>query len=374
LNRLHGFSHNFKCNPHCRVPHKGRIYGEDDAMPSASTIRLQVESALAHRIPSALTPAAKTIRPVATTGIEEIDALLAGGLPIGAVTELVGPDCSGRTSVAASFLARITRASKVCAWIDVSNSFDPPAAAATGLDLERLLWIRCGVSEVSIRRPGQQFRLPEKYLIAPPPKKGLLGGGFGNHPRSEVKGMSDAVSGLLHSDAIAPRCAEPQRHARPTQASFEANYQSTSVAKRTSITTKPWARIDQALRAADLLLQAGGFSAIVLDMASLAPEFVSRVPLATWHRYRMASERTQSSILLLTQHSCAKSSAELLLRLEPSEALGEEETVFTGTKATIEVARQRFAEVPSNVVQMERPSRRENSASWQCRTAWAGPR
>jgi recombination protein RecA len=79
--------------------------------------------------------------------------------------------------------------------------------------------------------------------------------------------------------------------------------------------------MEQALRTADLLLQAEGFSAIVLDMASLAPEFVSRVPLATWHRYRLAAERIQSSILLLTQHSCAKSSAELLLRLQPSAAL-----------------------------------------------------
>jgi len=37
------------------------------AMPSASAIRLQIETALAHRIPSALTPAQKLIRPVAQT-------------------------------------------------------------------------------------------------------------------------------------------------------------------------------------------------------------------------------------------------------------------------------------------------------------------
>src|SRR5579859_6756418 len=57
-------------------------------MPSASTIRLQVEAALSHMIPSALTPATKTIRPAAATGIDVLDALLAGGLPVGAVTEL----------------------------------------------------------------------------------------------------------------------------------------------------------------------------------------------------------------------------------------------------------------------------------------------
>ncbi len=45
-------------------------------MPSAAAIRLQIEAALAHRIPSALTPAQKVIRPVAPTGVAEVDALL----------------------------------------------------------------------------------------------------------------------------------------------------------------------------------------------------------------------------------------------------------------------------------------------------------
>ena len=98
-------------------------------MTSASTLRLQIESALAQRIPSALTPTPKMIRPVAATGIPPLDDMLGGGLPIGAISELVGPECSGRTSAAISFLARTTQAAKVCAWIDVSNAFDPASAA-----------------------------------------------------------------------------------------------------------------------------------------------------------------------------------------------------------------------------------------------------
>jgi RecA/RadA recombinase len=43
------------------------------------------------------------IRPVAATGIESLDEVLKGGLPVGAVSELLGPECSGRTSVALSF-------------------------------------------------------------------------------------------------------------------------------------------------------------------------------------------------------------------------------------------------------------------------------
>jgi hypothetical protein len=112
----------------------------------------------------------------------------------------------------------------------------------------------------------------------------------------------------------------------------------------------------------------------VLDMGSLAPEFVSRVPLATWFRYRAAAERTRSSILLLTQHACAKSSAELLLRLQPAEAICDEATVFTGIKPRVEVARRRFTQLESNVVPLRKPPQSVNVASWQSRTSWAGRR
>jgi recombination protein RecA len=104
--------------------------------------------------------------------------VLRGGLPIGAVSEVVGPECSGRTSLALSFLAQATQASKVCAWIDVSNAFDPLSAAAIGVDLARLLWVRCGVQQEMIPKAAPNFALPEKYFASNPIKKGLHGGGF----------------------------------------------------------------------------------------------------------------------------------------------------------------------------------------------------
>jgi recombination protein RecA len=344
-------------------------------MTSSSAIRLQIETALAQKIPSALTPAPKMVRPVAGTGIGTLDEILEGGLPIGAISELVGPECSGRTSLALSFLARMTQTSKVCAWIDVSNAFDPLSASAAGVDLARLLWVRCGALERETQQATRRFVLPGKYLVPPASKKGLHGGGFGPHPRSEANGLSEAVGGLLRPEAIAPRCAEPQRRVRPTMESFEpSSQQSTTTVVRSSQPFKPWSRTEQALRTTDLLLQGGGFSAVVLDMGSLAPEAVSRVPLATWFRYRAAAERTQSSIVLLTQHSCAKSSAELLLRLQPGNALCNESTIFTGSENRVEVVRRRFTESSTNVIPMRKPPQRENVASWQSRTAWAGCR
>jgi recombination protein RecA len=76
-------------------------------MPSTLALRQQIEAALADRIPSALTPAPRLLRPVASTGIAALDELLEGGLPLGAITEMVGPECSGRTSLALSFFIQI---------------------------------------------------------------------------------------------------------------------------------------------------------------------------------------------------------------------------------------------------------------------------
>src|SRR6267154_4328727 len=280
---------------------------------------------------------------------------------------MVGPECSGRTSLALSFVSQMTQAGKVCAWIDVSNALDPESAAATGVDLSRLLWVRCGVppstKTQSISKDG--FALPEKYLIPPPVKKGLHGGGFGPHPRNEVKGLADAVSGFLRPEVTAPRCAESQRRVKPEREVFEPTTPRRLVPhKKQVVSGKPWSRLEQALRVTDLLLQAGGLSAIVLDMGSIAPEYASRVPLATWFRYRAAAEKSQASILLLTQFACAKSSAGLVLRLQPGNALDEETTVFTGVQYHVEVARERFKPVSTNVIPLRKPPQRATDTTW----------
>ncbi len=344
-------------------------------MSSAATLRLQIETALAHRIPSALTPRAKVIRPVAPTGVAELDMLLDGGLPIGALTEMVGPESSGRTAVALSFARGVTRSGSVCAWIDVSDALSPESAAEAGVDLSRLLWVRCGVIEAQVRpREEYTFSLPDKYMVSAPVKKGLHGGGCGGHPRNEVKGMAQAIGGLLHSEAIAPRCAEPQKRMRAERETSSPQSQIQTQQRYVVRGAKPWARMDQALRVADLVLQAGGFSAVVLDMAGIAPEHVARVPLATWFRYRAAAERTQASVLLLTQHPCAKSSRELMLRFEAGRARRDEVTVFNGIEHHVEVARRRFTETPANVVPLRKPPQRETAARWSSQASWVGGR
>ncbi len=166
-------------------------------MLPSSTIRAQIESALAHKIPSALTPPARIVRPLVSTGISELDGVIQGGFPVDAVTELVGGEYSGRTWAALSFLSRITSAGKVCAGIDASNSFHPASAASVGVDLKRLLWVCCGVQENVAVQDTRQFSLPVDCFKTKPITKGLHGGGHGTHPRSEVKVLSAAVDRFL---------------------------------------------------------------------------------------------------------------------------------------------------------------------------------
>ena len=201
---------------------------------------------------------------------------------------------------------------------------------------------------------------------------------MGSHPRGEARGMDDAVSGLLRPQVIAPRCAESQRRPRAGPVVFEPTPRRQFAPRNRNSPAygKPWSRIEQALRVTDLLLQAGGFAAIVVDMGSLAPEHVSRIPLATWFRYRAAAERSQASLLLLTQHPCSKSSAGLVLRLESGDALAQGSTVLAGFERRIEVSRQRFAvsQIAEKVVPIRKPPQRASVAAWRSQTAWAGRR
>src|SRR6185437_14387002 len=71
--------------------------------------------------------------------------------------------------------------------------------------------------------------------------------------------------------------------------------------------------LEQALKATDLLLQAGGFGAIVLDMSDVLSQHTMRIPLATWYRFRLAAEQARSALVFLTQSPCASSCAALAL-------------------------------------------------------------
>ncbi len=301
--------------------------------------------------------------------------MLHGGFPAGALSEIFGPECSGRTSLALTFVANLTQAGRVCAWIDVSDSLHPESAAALGVDLAQLLWIRCGA-----QRPQAAAALPSTPVQGEKAARAKLGlpQAGGGHPRMEAKGLSTAVSSLLACAAITARCAEPLHKPRPEQkkhAPAELPHQAMpfpAAEKKTPSRSHSWSRLEQALKVTDLLLQAGGFCCIVLDMGSLKPEYALRVPLATWFRFRAAAERLQAHVLLLTQHACSKSSAGVVLRLEPGRVLERDSTLFNGLAHHAELVRERFSSSENHGFAHRKQPQRVTAAEWQDQAVWAG--
>lgn len=76
------------------------------------------------------------------TGILLIDQAL-NGLPRGAVTELTGGASCGKTTFLLAVLAQATARGEFVAVVDSQDAFDPASAARCGVDLDRLVWIRC---------------------------------------------------------------------------------------------------------------------------------------------------------------------------------------------------------------------------------------
>jgi len=187
-----------------------------------------------------------------SSGILEIDNLI-GGLPRGCLTEVCGPASSGRTSLLLGAIAAATQHQEICALVDTSDALDPPSAAAAGVDLERVLWVRC--CDSSWR--GQGFNRADKAS--------------------------------LKTRALVP---EERRN------------------------NKAEGAVEQALRVTDLLLQSGGFGLIAIDLGDVPIKTARRIPLTSWFRFRRAVEHTPTVLLVISQQSCAHTCASLLLRLE----------------------------------------------------------
>jgi RecA/RadA recombinase len=77
-----------------------------------------------------------------STGLGALDAMLGGGWRRGEVSELIGARSTGRTSVLFATLAAATARGDVVGLVDALDRFDPASAAAAGVDLDRVLWVR----------------------------------------------------------------------------------------------------------------------------------------------------------------------------------------------------------------------------------------
>jgi len=117
-------------------------------MLPARVDRTVLMSALrARRLDRTLTSALPGIDPhdeqaVGPIGLPALDARLGGGLPRGQLSEVVGPRSSGRTSLLLQIVATATTRGELVAVVDALDMLDVASAAAAGVDLAKLLWIR----------------------------------------------------------------------------------------------------------------------------------------------------------------------------------------------------------------------------------------
>ena len=174
---------------------------------------------LAGRFGDAFKIQQKPVVETLSSGIDEVDELTSG-LPRGAITEIFGPASSERTSIMFSMLSYATRHEETCALVDVNDMFAPTAATASGIDFDRLLWVRCGGS------------------------------------------------------------------------------------------------LENAFKAVDLLLHAGGFGVVILDMADVAGKDARRIIASWWYRFRRTVENRPTSILVMSEEACTRSCAALTLELK----------------------------------------------------------
>lgn len=345
-----------------------------------SALRQEIESRLASRIPAALSPQAVQAPRLLPFGNEAVNQLLGGGLPIGGICEFTGPATAGRTSLALSFLSEAS-VDSACAYIDVSDSLDITSAAAAGVRLENLLWVRfTGIPEPILRKLGAPHVNPLVKPIASDRQHGPTQHGYGPHPRTETRGMDRALEKMLvlktesrlkkmegtpgfpnqrlslavaseeqvafeHFNARRADDSDPLRQIdrKAADDARERANKPAVVQNGLRREEKPWGKLDKALRTADQILQAGGFRVIVLDLASVPPEQALRIPSATWYRFSRAAQEGDAILLLLTPEPCARSSAKCVLDCSPQRHIGEAGKVLGGMTNTVEVLRQRVA-------------------------------
>ncbi len=342
----------------------------------AAVLRREIEAKLVHRIPGALSPIVQQAPRLQPTGNARLDALLNGGLPLGSVCEATGMDGSGRSSIALSVLASASRES-ACAYIDVSDALSPRSAAAAGVQLRNLLWIRFAEKGQSATprsvasAPAQEVNTQREQRQLAQQHCGIL------HPRGETKDLAPSLEQMLFYKEERRRRklegtpghpnqplglhtasqdqvkwerfnirrvdeSDPLRQADRDAAQAARQRASVQISDGPQKTSeqKPWTRLDRALRATDQVLQSGGFRIIVLDLASVPAEQALRIQSATWWRFQKAAQLGDAILLLLTREPCARSTAACVLECG-SEAEPVVQGVLAGMTHAAQISRQR---------------------------------
>jgi recombination protein RecA len=126
-----------------------------------------------------------------STGAMSLDiALGIGGLPKGRVTEIYGPESSGKSTLAMHVVAEAQRNGGICAYVDAEHAMDPVYAKAIGVDIDELLISQPDTGEQALEITDMLIRSGSIDVVVIDSVAALT-------PRAEIEGdMGDTHVGL----------------------------------------------------------------------------------------------------------------------------------------------------------------------------------
>lgn len=126
------------------------------------------------------------------TGTLSLDlALGVGGVPRGRVTEIYGPEASGKTTICQHIVAEAQKQGGTAAFIDMEHALDPAYAARTGVDVDNLLISQPDTGEQALEIAESLIRSGAVDIIIIDSVAALV-------PRAEIEGdMGDSHMGLM---------------------------------------------------------------------------------------------------------------------------------------------------------------------------------
>ena len=125
------------------------------------------------------------------TGAISLDlALGVGGLPRGRISEIFGPESSGKTTICQHIIAEAQRRGGVAAFIDVEHALDSAYAAATGVNVDELLVSQPDTGEQALEIAETLIRSGGVDIVVIDSVAALV-------PRAEIEGeMGDSFVGI----------------------------------------------------------------------------------------------------------------------------------------------------------------------------------
>jgi recombination protein RecA len=125
------------------------------------------------------------------TGSLSLDiALGVGGIPRGRITEIYGPESSGKTTICQHIVAEAQRMGGTCAFVDMEHALDPMYAARCGVDVESLLISQPDMGEQALEITETLVRSGAVDIVVIDSVAALV-------PRAEIEGdMGDSPMGM----------------------------------------------------------------------------------------------------------------------------------------------------------------------------------